>query len=482
MPHFRLDPEYSSSWIQRTRDRFRHRQGKYEVTLLETHWDSPVPEDADLPAPLEPLKLRRQQNPGSRLLQLPPELMLHVIHFLSHSSMYMMRQTCQVLRKLANDINFDDFYWEDLRFKDEPRRLIGSICDQVRLVKRILLRRSLCEPCGNLFDTGELDTRLRRLWQPIRCAGCNQNHPELLFPQDKRNCNICVGLLGHFDLCKHVKVSAKLQPDCRESMYAHCTHPDHYVASSKDDEDLPNVTSSYPNIRTSYRGDIHKISLSKSFPTLKINQRQLPGMAAMQARLLEQLKEKGVEGLCQHASTQIDSIVSCMISDKCNCFPASGTPVHNLQAPYGPGARCPNHGYNCRHCEARYFWIYEGDYIVLRFLVLSDNTGPDSFGWLFNLTFDTDEHPIFNDNTKGVLWCDDPSCGTGCGTRWLLMVEILKTSSLRQHGGYRQVPWRNRRSAMKLPFTLEYQAFQEAEKWPTPPNMLSKDLLNPITD
>ncbi|SCV60758.1 uncharacterized protein FFFS_15327 [Fusarium fujikuroi] len=219
MPHFRLDPEYSSSWIQRTRDRFRHRQGKYEVTLLETHWDSPVPEDADLPAPLEPLKLRRQQNPGSRLLQLPPELMLHVIHFLSHSSMYMMRQTCQVLRKLANDINFDDFYWEDLRFKDEPRRLIGSICDQVRLVKRILLRRSLCEPCGNLFDTGELDARLRRLWQPIRCAGCNQNHPELLFPQDKRNCNICVGLLGHFDLCKHVKVSAKLQPDCRESIF-----------------------------------------------------------------------------------------------------------------------------------------------------------------------------------------------------------------------------------------------------------------------
>ncbi|SCO26296.1 uncharacterized protein FFMR_15546 [Fusarium fujikuroi] len=205
-------------------------------------------------------------------------------------------------------------------------------------------------------------------------------------------------------------------------------------------------------------------------------------MAAMQARLLEQLKEKGVEGLCQHASTQIDSIVSCMISDKCNCFPASGTPVHNLQAPYGPGARCPNHGYNCRHCEARYFWIYEGDYIVLRFLVLSDNTVPDSFGWLSNLTFDTDEHPIFNDNTKGVLWFDDPSCGTGCGTRWLLMVEILKRSSLRQHGGYRQVPWRNRRSAMKLPFTLEYQAFQEAEKWPTPPNMLSKDLLNPITD
>jgi hypothetical protein len=33
-----------------------------------------------------------------------------------------------------------------------------------------------------------------------------------------------------------------------------------------------------------------------------------------------------------------------------------------------------------------------------------------------------------------------------------------------------------------LPFTLEYQSFQEAAQWPTPGNMLYMDLTSPITD
>ncbi|SCV47058.1 uncharacterized protein FFB14_09595 [Fusarium fujikuroi] len=492
MPHFKLDPQYSLPWFQRMRGRFRLRDGKYQVALLEAydgetavHLDTPVPEDADLPAPLEPLKLGSQRSLESLLLQLPPELLLHVMRFLPHSSLYMLRQTCQVLRELTKDAEFDDFYWDILHFTEQTKRvlgstLLGSTCEQLRLIKRILLRRSLCEPCGDLLDSGELENQLRRLLQPIRCAGCNHNHPDLLFPQYKEKENICVGLLGHIDLCKHVKVSAKVQPNCRESQYADCTHPDHYVADSKGADDLRSVTRSYPNIRISCREGVHEILLSKSFPILKINQQQFPGMAALQVRLLEQLKEKGVEGLCQHASSQINSIVSCMISDKCNCFPASGIPVHKLEAPYGPGARCPNHGYNCRHCGARYFWICEGDYIVLRFVMLSENTGPDSFGWLSNLTFDADEHPIFNDNTKGVLWCDSSSCGTGYGTRWLLLVEILKRTSLRRDWVYNQVPPRDQYSAQKLPFTLEYQVLHDAVEWTASPDMLSMDLMFPI--
>ncbi|KAF5689320.1 hypothetical protein FCIRC_1424 [Fusarium circinatum] len=490
MPHFKLEPQYSLSWAQRIYDRFRIRQGKYEVLLLEAHdgvtavpLDTPVPEDADLPAPLEPLKLRRQQNLGSRLLQLPPELLLHVVRFLPHSSLYMLHQTCQTLRELTAEFEFDDFHWDILHFTEHGvfrPTILGSTCEQLRLIKRTLLRRSLCKNCRDVFDSGELERRLQRLWQPIRCAGCNQNHPELLFPQGNEKGNICVGLLGHFEICKHVKVSAKVQPKYNEDMYIRCKHPDHCPASSRDDEDMPDFTNYQPRIRTSYSGDIHAIHYVNLFPVARINQRQFPGMPALQQFLLRQLKERGVERLCQHASAQIDSIVSSMISDECNCFPATGTPVHKLEAPYGPGARCPNHSYDCRHCGAHYLWFYEGDYIVLSHKLFSRNTGPDSFGWLSNITFDTDEHPLFNDNTKGVLWCDYPSCGTGCGTRWLLMVEILKRASLRRHGGLDQVPSRDRYSALKLPFTLEYQVFQEAVEWPKDPNMLSMDLMFPL--
>lgn len=483
MPHFKLESYYSSSWVPRTIDRIRFRCSTYQIPLLDTNnaetvqLDSSVPEDADLPPPLN---LELQQNLGSRLLQLPPELLIHIMIFLSHSSLYMVRQTCQTFHELTNDIEFEDFQQDILHFKKETWRITPYLCDQLRLIKRIFLQRSLCEPCGKLFNSGELENRLRRLWQPIRCAGCNKNHPELLFPQGKEKCNTCVGLLGHFALCKHINVSAKLQPNSKHEIGIVCTHSEHYAASSKDTEESSAVTGCHPVIRTSRLEGIYAIDYYRSFPMVKINQRQFPGMPALQAYLLKRLKGKGIEGLCQHASTQIDAIVSCMISDECNCFPASGTPVHKLEAPYGPKARCPNHGYNCRHCGARYFWFYEGDCIALRLVMLSRNTGPDSFGWLSNLTFDTVEHPIFNDNTKSVLWCDDPSCGTGSGNRWLLMVEILKRTSLRRYGGYHQVPPRDRYSALSLPFTLEYQVFQDAAEWPTEPNMLSLDLLFPI--
>ncbi|KAF5630132.1 hypothetical protein F52700_7490 [Fusarium sp. NRRL 52700] len=442
MPHFKLEPQYSLSWIQRICDQFRCSQGKYEVPLLGgydeemvVHLDTPVPEQVDLPAPLEPLKLGGQRNLGSGLLDLPLELLIHVIRYLPRSAIYMLRQTCQVLRELTNDMEFDDCYRDILQFADGNKHILestltGSTCDELRLIKRIFLRRSLCEPCGNLFDTGELESRLRRLWQPIRCAGCNQNHPELLFPQGNEKGNICVGLLGHFELCKHVKVSAKLQPKYNEEMYIRCKHPDHHPSSSPDDEDIPDVTNYQPRIQMSYLGDAYAIAYVNLFPMARINQRQFPGMPVLQQLLLKQLKGKGVGGLCRHASTQINSIVSSMISDKCNCFLATGTPVHKFESPYG---RCPNHGYSCRHCGAHYLWFYEGDYIVLRHKSFTENTGPDSFGWISNLTFDTDEHPIFNDNTEGILWCADPCCGTGYDHRWLMMVDILEKASLRWH-------------------------------------------------
>ncbi|KAF5966071.1 hypothetical protein FBULB1_11876 [Fusarium bulbicola] len=485
MPHFRLYPQYASSWTQRTIERLGLRVATCEVPLLEAsdggpvHFDTLMPEDAHLPAPVKPVELGCQQSSGSGLLQLPLELLVCIMGFLPHSCLYMVHQTCKILRQLAHDVI--DFHRDILHFAEKTHRGIGSTCDQLRLIKRVFLRRSLCEPCGNLLDSGELETRLRRLWQPIRCTGCNQNHPELLFPQGNERGNICVGLLGHFTLCKHVKVLAKIQPNYKDGLGVVCTHPEHRVATRKDDENPSAVTRRRPCIRTLYSGDIQVIESLRCFPMVKINQRQFPGMPALQANLLKQLKERVAKELCRHASTQIDSIASCMISGECNCFPASGVPVHKVGAPYGRNVKCPNHGYNCRHCGARYFWYYEDDYIVLRHEMRTRNTGPDSFGWLSNLTFETDEHPIFNDNTKGVLWCDIPACGTGCGNRWLLMLEILQRTSLRCNWSGLQVPPRDLYSALSLPFTLEYQVFQDAAEWPTDPDMLSQDLVFPTT-
>ncbi|KAH6966057.1 hypothetical protein EDB82DRAFT_561827 [Fusarium venenatum] len=398
-------------------------QSTYQIPVLGadeenvSHLDTPVPEDAGLSAPLKPQRPGCQQN---------------------SNSLYMVRQTCQVLHNLTDDFQFECF-------------------------------ESLCIPCGNLFDSGELEEKLEKLWQRVYYTGCQTDHPELLFPQGGRARNILVGLLGTFNLCKHVKVSGKVGLDDGKKVKIVCSHPDHFP-DKMNSEELPSFKGVLPYIEY----NCGCVRYSRSFPLLKIAPQQYAGMSTLKSRLLKQLKETHQYELCQHGPTQLNSIVSSLQSDKCNCFTAFGPSVRNSQ-PTG----CNNHrGYDCLHCGARYFWAYTNDYIVLNVSIELFRRGAHRMGWLSNVTFYTDErpiHPILNESTKGTLWCTDPSCGTGCGNRWLLMMVLLTKFSLRRTDWCdRRV--RDRSFAANLPYTLEYQVFQNATGWMMELDMLGRDL------
>ncbi|KPA37320.1 hypothetical protein FLAG1_09867 [Fusarium langsethiae] len=219
MLRFKPGPQFSTSCTQCLIDQFCFKRGTYRIPILEadeekekvSYLDTPVPEDAGLPVPLKPQKLGYRQNLASRLLQLPPELLIHTMLFLPYSSLYMVCQTCQVLRNLTDDSQFEYFQWEILQHENRASYTTIPVCDQLRNIKRIFLRRSLCMPYGKLFGSSELEERLKKLWQPVRCTGCKTQHPELLFPQGGRANNICVGLLGEFALCNHIKISGKVK-------------------------------------------------------------------------------------------------------------------------------------------------------------------------------------------------------------------------------------------------------------------------------
>jgi hypothetical protein len=318
MLRFKLEPHFSSSWTQRLVDKFRFRQGTYHIPVLGADerktflLDTPVPEDAGLPVPLKPQKLGCQQNLESRLLQLPPELLIYAMLFLPHSSLYMVRQTCQVLRNLTDDFQFQDFHWEILQHEEQACHITIPVCDQLRNIKRIFLRRSLCKPCGKLLDSGELEERLRKLWQTLHCTGCQTKHPELLFPQGGRAHNTCVGLLGQFALCKHVKILGKVEAHDGEEVDLRCSDPEHFPVDSMDSEELSDFKRYRPcvNTESTYGG----LQYSRSFPLVKIDPQQYPEMPALKSQLLKRLKETHGDGLCQHASTQLDSIVSSLPS------------------------------------------------------------------------------------------------------------------------------------------------------------------------
>ncbi|CEI41941.1 unnamed protein product [Fusarium venenatum] len=516
MVRLKLEPQFLSPWTQRLADRYL-RKGTLHVPVLGVEeevslLDTSIPEHANLAVPLEPQKLeRRKKNLNSRLLQLPRELLIHVISFLPEPSCYMVHQTCRVLRGLTETCPFQDFCRKimhreepfhidnaldlplrDIKYREETFYIDNALCGQLRDIKQIFLRRSLCIPCGRLFDSGELEERMKKLWLPVYCTECHTDHPELVFPQGGRTYNICVGLLGEFAPCKHLKVSGKAQADKRGDVDIVCLHPDHFPAGTVDSKETAHARIQYrPHLYTcetcAVTGFSGGLNYSRSIPLVKIAPQQYPGMSALKSRLFKQLKESQ-DGLCQHASTQLDSIISSLPSDKCGCFPRCGPPALRSLPKTGANYRCGHHGYNCRLCGARYCWYHLNGYITLGVQIrLANNSlyGMDyTMGWISNIKFDPDNHPvhlIWNESSKGVLWCSDPSCGTGSGNRWLLMVEILKRALVRrQSQGYPGLPPRDYSWAAKLPYTLEYQVFQNAADWMTEPDMLSKDLNSPM--
>ncbi|KAG8670265.1 hypothetical protein FPOAC1_009673 [Fusarium poae] len=498
MVRLKLEPQFSSPWTQRLVDEYR--KGTLHVPVLGVEeevslLDTPIPEYANLAVPLEPQKLeRRKQNLNSRLLQLPLELLIHVISFLPGPSFYMVHQTCQVLRELTETCPFQDFC-RKMMHREDSFHIDNVRCGQLRDIKRIFLRSSLCIPCGRLFNSGELEERMKKLWLPVYCTGCQATHPELVFSQGGRTHNICVGQLGEFAACKHLKVSGKAQADKREDVHIECLHPDHFPAATVASKETAHAYIQYPPHFSTCGSRIISgclisggLNYSRAIPLVKIAPQQYPGISALKSRLFKQLKESQ-DGLCQHASTQLDSIISSLPSDECGCFPRCGPPTRYSLPKTGPNYRCGHHGYDCYLCGARYCWFYLNGYVTLGVSIRLANDSlygmGYTIGWISNIIFNPDDHPvhpILNESSKGVLWCSDPLCGTGSGNRWLLMVEILKRALvLRRSQGYPGLPPRGYSSAAKLPYTLEYQVFQNAANWMTEPDMLSRDLNSPMS-
>lgn len=449
MSYFKVEAHHSSSWIQRMVNSSLSNRGTSHAPLLGSfmYSDAPVMDEKGSLQLLKSQEQKSHENQGSRLLQLSPDLLLLVLLHLPLESLYMVRQTCRVLRCATDDafelriVHHRGVLW------DIPK----SEFDQLSTIKRIFQRASLCKPCGNLYESGELEKRLWTLWQPVYCTGCKRPHPAFLFPQGKPAGNMCVGLTGHFAPCKHVKITGRLESSPPGGNSIACAHPEH---SSVNKRFAPRLWA-----RSGYGPT--DFSYSRGIPLVKIRQYQFPGMQILKLSLLKQLEELNGDGLCQHASSQLGSIVTCLVSDDCDCFPASGIPMYDPICENGRKVCCPNHGYHCLQCGARYFWGYEKDYIVLFVRIETMKLGPENSVWLANLRFDTDEHPIFNDNTKGVLWCNDPACGTSCGGRWLMMTFMLKNAL--QWGvcfGYTP-PVRPPAIFM----TLEYQVYRDAANW-----------------
>ncbi|KAF5553610.1 hypothetical protein FNAPI_6687 [Fusarium napiforme] len=255
---------------------------------------------------------------------------------LPHSSLYMIRQTCSAIRNLTDDFKFQAFQTDSLRSGEEHSCITKGGFGELRKIQQILLRRSLCTPCGRLFDSGELESRLKELWRPRSCIGCHYEHPTPLFPQGQKVVDRCAGLLGKLAVCKHLNATGKIESYVGGKTVIHCPDPEHVLVGRRDFGDLPDFQKYRAGISVDSTYKRPYAELFRTFPLAKINSQQYPDLEALKRHLMNQIRQLEPGSLCLHAANQLDSIVSCLVSDDCvlgkysrYAFPDSKLPVYH---------------------------------------------------------------------------------------------------------------------------------------------------------
>ncbi|RSL99568.1 hypothetical protein CEP52_009628, partial [Fusarium oligoseptatum] len=365
----------------------------------------------------------------SALILLPDELLLEILKHLQLSSLYMLHQTCRRLRYLSEDHTLKDFRLEFLRSEGESFCMTQAGYHQRLEIRDVLLRRSLCDTCTHLADTGELVRRMRSLYAPLFCYGCRIDHPALFFPPRKERNRKCLGLLGQFSVCAHHALSGKHVRQNAETLLPRkiiCKHLAHSPLHFDGRSELFLRSTCHPEIFSPLgRSPV----VTKAIVLLHLDHRWRIDMDGLRQSLAAQLKES--KQLCKHISSQIPQLLDKLPSEDCSCFPPSGIPASRwIGSSHGPFDH--HHEFVCRECGAKFHWIREMDgkryhrsYIALRMQIMGFTESPLSIGWLSNLDYRGDRNPVLCDKTKGVLWCDKPDCSTGPGLRWLRMAKTF---------------------------------------------------------
>jgi hypothetical protein len=112
----------------------------------------------------------------------------------------------------------------------------------------------------------------------------------------------CVGLLGNLAVCKHLKVSGKVEPYIASETTVHCTDPDHVLAGRRDSGDLPVFQRYRAGISVdSTRQRTMGAEVFRTFPLPKVNPQQYSEFEALKRHLMKEIKQLEPGSLYSHA-------------------------------------------------------------------------------------------------------------------------------------------------------------------------------------
>ncbi|KAF9769429.1 hypothetical protein IL306_013146 [Fusarium sp. DS 682] len=383
-------------------------------------------------------KQQQQQHEASSALQnLPPEVLIEIMLRLPHSSLYLLQQTCKKIRQISERDTFKAF---NLEFRDgqESYCISEEGYQQRQILRDILVRKTLCHECNAYRDSGKLHQVMKKLYQTRYCQECRFDHPDLFFsPEEKKKeRSQCLGRIGHFPLCSHESLRG---PDMVTLTNVggkeehRCYNLSHKLSTSRfEQHSLPHVYL-FSSVNWHESGMKHHLRFAVDATAHLVVIDGCSKEATEEA--IRQIRSgsytvSDTSALCKHFSSKI--LDECLASDssKCSCFPRSEEGLHKCTIlDQRPSAICKI----CRaqyHLSLRYDSRLQQsrgqtlvDLSVTREFLVKNFLSPS---WLFNLNYNQDKechprlkrNPLLNEETKHVLWCDNPGCATGSECRW----------------------------------------------------------------
>lgn len=381
---------------------------------------------------------RAARGKGCCLFELPEELLLEILKHLPHSSLYLLRQTCTTFRRVSMDVTFKEFNLEFSVPLDESSCITQAGYEQRQMIRDVLVRQTHCNDCNRFRETGRLKEKMVELYEPMFCKVCDDHHAALFFARDQRYRKLygpgcCLGQHGLFTICSHISFSAY---DLRSASSARgestCWYSSHRLRARSGNKTRerfsppPRFTASPDEGSTStFRLRVHTRILLLEIDPCKIN------IQLVRRGLKRAARSPDGQHFCKHISLLSGTVLSSLASDACTCFS-------------DPAMPCKEHVLMCHHCGALYTLEYQRRetgstkaHLYLSMNVRWKGVEPLTPIWLFNLEFDYSgpsskkkkkksmRHPVFDSETKHVLWCDSPGCATGSELRWMKMAKAV---------------------------------------------------------
>ena len=149
---------------------------------------------------------------------LPEELLLEILGFLDHSSVYLLRQTCRLFLRLSCDRQFQQYHDPWMNPMARPphpswtKNFMPPLLprDESGQLRRLLRKDKFYDPCNRTYEDGYSSSVKEWLGSQLFCSACEVSHPRFLFATNQRteapSKRICIGRQGYIRACPHKNI------------------------------------------------------------------------------------------------------------------------------------------------------------------------------------------------------------------------------------------------------------------------------------